>query len=78
MGRRRLIPWSRLVRADSEKPGFTLGVRFGDGSYPSSDRGDCFNASVESRKSWNPEWIPSSRVVTDPTGHGESLDTSEY
>jgi hypothetical protein len=32
--RRRLIPWSRLVRVeDSEKPGVTLGVRFVDSLY---------------------------------------------
>jgi hypothetical protein len=30
VGRRRLIPWSRLVRVNSEKPGITLGVRFVD------------------------------------------------
>jgi hypothetical protein len=32
VGRRRLIPWSRLVRVNSEKPGITLGVRFVDSS----------------------------------------------
>jgi hypothetical protein len=46
MGRRRLIPWSRLmVRVNSEKLGITLGVRFVD-SYYSSDRGDCFNDTM--------------------------------
>jgi hypothetical protein len=33
VGRRRLIPWSRLVRVNSEKPGNTLGVRFVDSFY---------------------------------------------
>jgi hypothetical protein len=33
LGRPRLIPWSRLVRVDSEKPGITLGARFLDSLY---------------------------------------------
>jgi hypothetical protein len=34
LGRRGLIPWSRLVRIDdSEKPGITLGVQFVDSLY---------------------------------------------
>ena len=44
VGRRRLIPWSRLVRVDLEKTGITLGARFVD-SLKSSDRGVCFNGT---------------------------------
>jgi hypothetical protein len=32
--------------ASEEKPGFTLGVQYGDDLYSSSDHGDCFNMIV--------------------------------